>query len=296
MSDKFVYRYDHIHGKLGYEKSLKDCKSLKGWHLGQLKLFIAELFFLCKKYKPGSKVLYIGAASGYHIEKLARLLPELSFDLWDPRQFDIKEQKNIKIFNEMFTEESASKYIGQGDNILFMSDIRCLDIGGVKDNIPEMDIIVNEDNEKQRIWVNIIKPRYAFLKFRTPYGKGLTSYMTGRIYLQAYSPQSTETRLLTNNYTKMVQYDNIEFEEKLAFFNCYVRTEKNLSRWKKIMKINNISNNWDNNLALYVIELYLKKIKKDASDQKVAALFLDIIKYHAVPNIKKYNIVYNNKK
>ena len=260
MGDKFIYRYDHIHGKISYERALKECKNISYLHLGQLKLLITELFFISKKYKPGYKVLYVGAAEGQHIKKLAELFPDIMFDLWDPREFGITECDNIKINNSMFTDESAKTYAHEGDNILFISDIRCLDIGGVKDNIPAMDIIVNEDNKMQYDWVNIIKPVCAFLKFRTPFAPGVTNYMKGRIYLQTYSPQSTETRLLTSDYSTLVPYDNIEFEEKLAFFNCYIRTSTELTRWKKIMLKYNVKNIWDNNLAFYVIELYLKKM------------------------------------
>lgn len=49
--------------------------------LGQLKLLITEIMFLVKVSKHGDKVVYVGAAEGYHSGYLADMFPDLHFDL-----------------------------------------------------------------------------------------------------------------------------------------------------------------------------------------------------------------------
>lgn len=43
------------------------------------------------------KCLYVGAADGKHINALHKLFPKIYFILYDPRDFMIKESKNIEI-------------------------------------------------------------------------------------------------------------------------------------------------------------------------------------------------------
>ena len=139
------YKYSQLINRLDYNESVKI--PVKKIHLGQLKLFFLELLFLSMWAKDGNKVLYVGAANGYHIGKLAELFPNLTFDLWDPCKFEIKETSNIKIFNYFFTNDDAKKYTIMGNNILFMCDIRTLTIGKfekIKDTLG-VDNIVSED-------------------------------------------------------------------------------------------------------------------------------------------------------
>src|SRR4029079_14027410 len=178
--------------------------------------------------------LYVGAAAGTHIAYLADMFPYLEFDLWDPGRFNKEERPNIKIFNNLFTYKNALDYKDQGTNILFMSDIRSLVISSYKKTQDEekMDEVILFDLDIQKKWVNIINPICAYLKFRLPYAEGKTKYFKGTIYLQPYSPASTETRLLTNNYNDLMTYDHTEFDQKLAFFNCCIRNKKIVyKRW-----------------------------------------------------------------
>ena len=82
----FVYKYSQLTDRITYRDALqKGCISEKiKIHLGQLKLLISEIMFLTKKAKDGDRVLYVGAAEGYHTAKLADMFPTLTFDLWDP--------------------------------------------------------------------------------------------------------------------------------------------------------------------------------------------------------------------
>lgn len=294
----FIYNIDQIKNRIKFEETKKNekCQTLKLLHLGQLKLLISEILFLSRslKDKINYTVIYVGAAEGYHIKYLADMFPQYNFILYDPGRFAITEDKNIKIHNDFFTIEVANKYANE-KNILFISDIRTLDIAkyqGVDDD--EADRIIIEDNKKQLRWIQIIKPVNSLLKFRLPYKPGNTKYLEGKIYLQNYSPISTETRLMVkrDDINKYKEYSNEEYDEKMAYFNCNVRMEEGLKRWMKIMEENNIKNNWDNNYTCYVLRYYLKEIGKDYKDEEVIKKFIDIINYLKKKYKNKYDVLY----
>jgi hypothetical protein len=178
---EFIYKYAQLTARMPFaEFSKSSCGQSKKIHMGQLKLLISEIMFLSKKSHPGNKVLYVGAAEGYHTAYLANMFPHLTFDLWDPGRFHIEDRPNIKIFNRFFTHEDAKKYISQGYNTLFISDIRNLEIAeSIKTDVKRADDIIEEDNKKQLEWVHIINPICAFLKFRPPYRSGKTEYLGG---------------------------------------------------------------------------------------------------------------------
>lgn len=292
----FIYKYSQLNKKISYNETKQiNCGGIKEYHIGQLKLLISEIMFLTKKSKPFNKVLYVGAAEGYHIAKLADMFPNLIFDLWDPGKFCVDERNNINIFNNFFTNANAASYKNQGNNILFISDIRTLDIAKFtkEKNEDKIDQLIEDDNNKQLKWIQIIKPIYAFLKFRPPYRPGMTKYLNGTIYLQCYSPSSTETRLLTNNYNDLIEYNNTDFDEKLAYFNCFIRNDKNLIKWKLVMEKYNIKNIWDNNYAFYVLYYYLDKMGYSKSDDDIAKLFNEIIKFLQIKYPKKYDYLFH---
>ena len=98
-----IFKYSQLYKKISYAQAKKMRQiSLKKFHIGQLKLLFSEIIFLTKHSKNKNKVLYVGAAAGTHIAYLADMFPNLTFDLWDPGQFDIEPRKNIKIFNQIY--------------------------------------------------------------------------------------------------------------------------------------------------------------------------------------------------
>lgn len=293
---KLIYKYSQLNDneRLPYNEAIKILKDKPKFHLGQLKLFFTELLFLTKYATDGDTVLYIGAAPGYHTSKLAELFPKLTFDLWDPRKFEVEQKSNIKVYNHFFTNESAINYSQQKLNILLMCDIRTLEIGKYKKQIEKMDEIVEDDMTMQARWANIIKPKQAYLKFRLPYGIKNFKYLTGTIYLQPYAPISTEARLLTNNYTDLIEYDTEKFDEKMAYFNVHVRYNKvTYKKWANIMEKYNLLNCWDNALGLHIMYYYLRDIKHNTSEESLGELFMDIIKYHVKKYGKKYLVLFN---
>jgi hypothetical protein len=294
-----IYKYSQISDTqiVSYEQAKKLCKiSLP--HLGQLKLFFTELFFLTKCAEPGDKVVYAGAAQGYHIPLLADMFPDITFDLWDPARFDFHPRKTIKAFNKFFTNETAKQYSKDGNKILFIVDIRTIEnINEIKENTKEFDILIDKDMEMQKKWCQIMKPRYIFYKFRLPYEYEKYNYITGEIMLQPYSPFSTESRLLTNDYFTEIEYDCKLYDEKLAYHNVYDRCViGKFHKFEKIMEQLNLINNWDNAMGLAIIHFYLKKIKNDKSKESIGKIFMDIIDFHIKKyGYKKYSIIFKSK-
>lgn len=289
-----IFKYSQLTKKLDYKTALT-YKIKRDYHLGQFKLFFTELYFLSKVAKPGNLVLYVGAATGHHISLLADLFPDLMFDLWDPGRFDVLPRPNIKIYNTFFTVDDAKKYAAEGSNTLFMCDIRTIEIAKFKKNkdIAGMDQLVEDDMYMQANWAKIIKPLWAYLKLRFPYDIVKTKYLTGTIYLQPYAPRSTEMRLMTQDYTTYIEYDNHEVDEKLAYFNYEIRPKIISDKWAKIMSRNNLHNSWDNNMGLAITHYYLHMIKHVHSKSETEKLFMQIVQFHVKKFGDKYDVLFD---
>ena len=200
-------------------------------HFGQRKLLLSEIEFLTLMYskfnlKNEKKVilLYVGAAPGYHIPILINMFPNLHCHLFDPANFAINNQKNIKIFQEFFTDKHINKYYkkAQKNPILFVSDIR----DPFYDNT-KSDQLQN-DMRLQKEWVLGIKPLGAMFKFRLLFDDNQTEYIYGDSYLPVWGPlTTTETRLIcdkegSNNWSKFKMYSNRDHEQRMMYFNnCY---------------------------------------------------------------------------
>jgi hypothetical protein len=263
---------------------------------GQLKLFLSEVQFLnkiIKETKSDFTVLYIGAADGYHIGKLAELFPQFMFHLWDPRDFAVKESKNIKIFQKFFTDDEAEIYSKNGNSTLIICDIRTVSIKfakeekDIKRRIKKMDEIIENDLEFQKKWVELIKPYASLLKFRLPYGVGTTKYFDGIIYLQQFGPLSTEARLLVKNTTEFKLYDNIEYDEKMVYFNTHIRPLK-VNKYESLLEKLNLKNNLDNAMMIKILKEYLIVNNKNSSEDNIIKFVTDVLNYHRKFNNKYY--------
>lgn len=291
-----IYKYSQLdpENQISYNESISICRN-KNIHLGQLKLFFAELLFLAMHAKPGDTVLYVGAAPGYHTNKLIEMFPGVKFDLWDPRDFEIDAHPDVKIYQEFFTDDSAKKYMNYEGRLLFICDLRDLGIGEFKktNDIGSMDNIASEDMILQKKWCKMINPTMVYLKFRLPYEIPKTKYLTGTIYLQPYTKISTEARLMTDDYETEILYDNILFERMLAYHNAYNRCmSTRYSKWNEIMEKYNLKNNWDNAYGLYVTRFFLKNVNNDESMREVGKLFMEIIDFHVDKYGRKYSSLF----
>nr|MBA3751169.1 hypothetical protein [Nitrosopumilus sp.] len=61
-------------------------------------------------------------------------------------------------------------------------------------------------------------------------------------------------------YDKEITYDNIDYEEKLAYFNYCSRHQLKFPRWKKIFDKYNLIDSRDNTNALYIVDYYLRGV------------------------------------
>lgn len=199
-------------------------------HLGQLKLFLANMQFLLY-YAPKNKevhVVYPGSGGRSRLNFLTELFPQIRLHLIDPiikKQNMIdksiyKNNKIVKIHKQIFTNKLLYKYKQNLQNkyILLISDIR--------KETKEEDI--DDDNKLNMKWVKILKPNYAQLKWRIPRIEGKTEkykYLDGTNYLQMYpSPSSTETRLVVNG--KKLKYKEWNYKEEdniMYIFNRLIR-------------------------------------------------------------------------
>ena len=200
---------------------------------GQRKLVLGEIQFLSLFWDPKKVknpiMVVAGAAPAYHYSIIELLFPELSqIALYDPRPCKIKETGKIKIYQQLFTDDTAKEWAGK-DNIIFISDIRSSDYTQCK-NIDENEIQIMKDMEDQMRWYKIIRPYQAMLKCRFPYQEGNSpskmNYLYGFILKQPYAPNtSTETRLVPIPDREII-YDCLKYESQLYYYNTVVR-EKN---------------------------------------------------------------------
>lgn len=279
--DLLHYKYSQLDKtkRMTFDEAVNACTKM---HNGQLKLFYTELLFLTKCASKGDTVLYVGAAEGYHTGLMASLYPDLTFSLWDSRPFDIEMRSNIQLNNRYFTDDDAKALSKSGKNILFICDIRDLDIGNSKDDSVKMDKIVMEDMRLQENWCRIMNPKAAFLKFRITYDASNFDYLTGTLFLQPYIHVSAELRLLTTDYNTRITYNAKEIDEVMAYFSANQRCRFNdYGPWTVIMRTYNIKTTWNNAFALLIIKCFLEKQNKLSSIDDIIDTFKKITKYHS---------------
>ena len=240
-------------------------------HHGQRKLLLTEVEFLVNEYHKyaGRKdvvVLYVGAACGTHINALVQMFPMFEYHLYDRTRFDraLYEHDNVRIFREYFTDERAREYSER--NVIFISDIRSLEIRNKKECDDFDDEIVADDMEMQKNWYNIIAPLCSLLKFRLPWDKKNTMYLKGDLYYQVWQPRhSSESRLSPEAPFSECAYDNLEYDEKMHFFNRITRRQL----YKNDAKC--YGNCYDCFSEMYVLSRYIERfILPNESESRTA--------------------------
>lgn len=244
---------DQLKSKLKYNYKNLDWKQLKkvilNCHIGHRKLccVLIEFFNECKKNNidvNNSFVLYVGSAPGISINIASILYPNLEWLLYDKNVFLIKSKPTITKVSEYFDdnsieysrkmfEKSGKKYF------LFISDLR---------TSPDDDFVF-DDMINQQKWLIKLNVDFYSLKIRFPYyidnkiypydlsdlGDSVHIaksdfeinkfvYLNGKIFIQAYPPKrSTETRLIGSKPYKLVQWNIVDYEDKLCYFNVNLR-------------------------------------------------------------------------
>ncbi len=198
-------------------------------------MLIVETFFLMKTAKDGDKVVYIGGSPGDHINALAAMFGKLTFDVYDPKPMPkIANTDNLAVFQEAFTNAHAEKYSTM--TTLMISDIRnsayrAVSVAMTNDDIKANAMMIVDDMESQRRWMTLMKPRYAFVRFR-PLMKvesaalGLTSaeYPTGCHVLMPYAKVMTNSvMLITTPDSPVATYYHKDVISRLIWHNTVVR-------------------------------------------------------------------------
>jgi cap2 methyltransferase/cap3/cap4 methyltransferase len=234
-----------------------DDKKHLSLHLGQHKLFLTMLYFMVHYGHLSDTVVYPGAGSGgFNSFIISKMFPKHHFVLYDPEKFDKRlfNCPNIEIHQTLFTDEDVEEWKGKG--ILFISDIRNPDIGKTEHDVAMNEEIVSYDMNLQSEWVRKIRPVMSMLKFRLPWNEGRTTYWDGKIMIQPYAPlKSTETRLLTPGLQER-EYDNMDYEERLAWHN---QVRRNQRIYPTIPKVEPV---WDAATEVKILYEYFTKIKK----------------------------------
>jgi hypothetical protein len=291
FSDKdYLMNPDDKTQQMKYRTRTAQEKTSIAW--GQRKLFISELQFLTRfwdknKY-PTIRIIYAGSAPGKHIKFLAQLFPGTYWELYDPREFDIKENDQIKIHQQFFLDETAEYWAKRAKkenlNLFFISDIRTADYEkyGVTREENEADVL--RDMEWQQNWYYIMKPIYAHLKFRCLYYEDDKPappmlYMDGYVFRQPWALQgSSESRLVPYGVGIMRQWQPKEYENSFFYHNLVNRQQKkyrNVINGKDdLLDGLELSNDYDSTCEAMIWKDYLKRIGGElyATEENVKAL------------------------
>lgn len=208
--------------KMYRNQSSESCRNA---HIGQRKLLLSEMNFLCSATQTNSAltILYVGAAPGHHLVILSKLFQKCKFILYDGAPFAKElhdDPTRFELHNEYFTNETCQKY-KDIENLIFISDIRL--------SAPDKNVFedqVSRDMEVQRDWVRLLRPKLSLLKFRLPYflKHGDTyRYLQGTLYYGIWPKRSSgESRLLVTREDldkPEVDYDFQAYEETMAYHN-----------------------------------------------------------------------------
>ncbi|GIQ84406.1 poxvirus/kinetoplastid-type cap-specific nucleoside 2-O-methyltransferase, partial [Kipferlia bialata] len=200
-----------------YRRRRGEAKSVLHW--GQRKLFFSEVEFLTMfaaerdrdgGYKPMTAV-YAGAAPGTHTAQLSSMFPHVTFDLWDPNPFTVRESDMIILNNGFFTDEVAAKYAGRSD-VLFISDIRTADPSVQSEK--EVEEYVQKDMVAQQRWYELMRPAAAMLKFRLPWASPSMPYLDGKVMLPIWGPQTTTESRLIPTPLMGLEKDRLDLRER----------------------------------------------------------------------------------
>jgi cap2 methyltransferase len=188
---------DQIPQTLMYEE--KEGIFRTSYHIGQRKLALSEIIFICDNISPedAPMIIYAGAAPSNHLPILLLMFPKIRWILVDPNPFNLRHYKPtyihtkaasrdnpitqlrahellglvkssadpVSIINDLFTMEIARAAHEIFPGAYFISDIRTnTDDRGIPDSI---DILWNLS--QQYNWITTMKPKMSLLKFRHPF-------------------------------------------------------------------------------------------------------------------------------
>jgi len=258
-----------------------------------LRLFTAELLFLIYYIEPvknkNNRVIYMGAAPGFHLVKIMKMFPDIMFDLYDKENLHIELQKyvndnpdQVTYFDENFSVETCKFYEETEDNLYFMTDHR--DPEFMTD--PIFTYSKDKNDEKQKYQVKkeesykhdmdlqmeickVLKPLYAYLRFRPPhFYSGLSpknasmEYFSGTLFLMVFNDyKSIEGRLVVSNFDNCDFLWNYEsYQYRLNYFNNEVRESmlKNPFTFDQTPLKDQLGNKFETVMLIYLLKEYFK--------------------------------------
>lgn len=244
-------------------RPLEDIKVSKKKHERRyndsMRLLLAEINFITtyiEKDEKDVRIIYMGAAPGFHLVKLMKMYPFIKFDLYDDQELhpDLQHYINenadqVNHYPELFTVELTGRYTNpkSEDDIYLITDHR--DPKYMKDpiypgdNEAKMTLQIKKeesyanDMEIQKQICIALKPIYACLRFRPPHyytsgpmtlaegEKPIFEYFFGVAWLMIFSDyKSTETRLVVNDFDNVKYGWNFQtYQYRLNRFNDEVR-------------------------------------------------------------------------
>lgn len=244
-------------------------KKRSAFHWGQRKLIISEIEFLTKYADMAQTLIYVGAGSraiegvslgGIHIGYLSKMFSKIDFHLYDPTDFGVIATDHIHLYKQYFSDDDAQDWRDKNIPLLFISDIRT-----VGDDEPDKEKYANailSDMNNQLKWAQILMPTVSMVKFKLPYGDVIsvpttTVYPKGDNYLPVWGRQTTtETRLIFTDPNDLVNYDNKNHEEVMAYFN----NRTLLSYYEHDYNIKGFDHCYSCRSEFFILEQYVKKI------------------------------------
>eukprot|EP01129_Flabellula_baltica_P005322 TRINITY_DN191_c0_g1_i4.p1 TRINITY_DN191_c0_g1~~TRINITY_DN191_c0_g1_i4.p1 ORF type:complete len:530 (-),score=86.08 TRINITY_DN191_c0_g1_i4:225-1814(-) len=261
--------------RLEYRRRKGEEKTVIHW--GQRKLLLSEIEFLTLYAKENMKVVYAGSAPGPHIVTLAEMFPTLEFYLYDPAPFSPKLiefsrlNPRVNCHQELFTDDIASSF--KGKDPLFISDIRSADYSLLTRKETEDRVLI--DMQMQLKWHYLMESFRTMFKYRFPYYKGTTKYISGDVYLPVWGPiTTTECRLITpeKHFPKddeLVEFDHKVFEEQMFYFNTIQR----VALYEHNIKGEGLDRCYDCMSEITILKNYLEKYAGDSDiEEDIAAL------------------------
>lgn len=116
----------------------------------------------------------------------------------------------------------------------------------------------------QKSWFHALNARMALLKFRLPYDSrrlGVVSYLGGRIMLPIWGPQTTtECRLITKFSDTSKEYDVLDYNERLYYFNTVSRSAAYPVQFTLMLEPSRKKHCFDCYSEEHVLCLYVRKL------------------------------------
>ncbi len=237
-----------------YVAGCKDSKVLRSDVLNNL---LWEMEFLVNYSSDGDQVVYAG--SNYycaHLVVLASLFPKLKFILYKPRY-------NVQGENITIKYSFLKKF--QENNVLFIAD----DYGSSSREDMTYHKILSARTKMEK-WHMELQPKKSLLRFVLPWKFESTLYkpkvtgLKGDIYLPIWGRRNTTLCKIVPSEGS-IDYDSLQYEEQMAYFNHHTRVE---TFDDSVTKSLGLDIQYDSNAYVSILKKYLAKFNYHTEDIK----------------------------